>query len=209
MGRLTGISVTLFVSMVLAMVMLVSLWFYLPQWLGWVQDGADLIEDVIVSIPVPERYNNLVRIYASDDKIVLLLFTIIARILLGLAGNLFTRFTRRDSYHVATPGLISSTASMISTLMLSFVLAIMMLSTLALTAEGVLHAMLDAADYVEDMLAQLPLPGRWTAGIRYIISDEKILLLFFTIVARLGIAVVATSITSAMGGGKPRIVAPA
>ena len=209
MGRLTGISVTLFVSMVLAMVMLVSLWFYLPQWLGWVQDGADLIEDVIVSIPVPERYNNLVRIYASDDKIVLLLFTIIARILLGLVGTLFTRFTRRDSYHVATPGLISSTASMISTLMLSFVLAIMMLSTLALTAEGVLHAMLDAADYVEDMLAQLPLPGRWTAGIRYIISDEKILLLFFTIVARLGIAVVATSITSAMGGGKPRIVAPA
>ena len=208
-ARLTGVSVTLFLSMVMAMIMLVSLWFYQPQWLSWVQDGADLVEDAIVSIPLPERYQNLVRIYASDDKIVLLIFTIIARIILAVVETVIFGLMNRDKYHVARPGLLSRTGSTISTLMLSFIIAIIMLSAIALTMQGLLHTLLDAADVVEDMLAGLPLPGRWSAGVRYIVSDEKILLLFFTIIARMLIALVATSATAAVGGRKERIVAPA
>ncbi len=197
MSRLPIISATLFLSMVLAMVMLVWLWFYMPAVLAWVQDGADLVEDAIVAIPLPEQYNNLVRIYASDDKIVLLIFTIIARIILAIIGTVFTALTGGKGYQFEGPGLFARTASMMSTLFLSFVFAILMLSALALLLPGVLQTMLDGADMVEDMLAQLPLPNRWSAGVRYIVSDEKILLLFFTIIARVLIAIVATSLGSA------------
>ena len=212
-ARLSKVSATLFVSMVMAMVMLVLLWFYLPDWFGWVQDGADLVEDGVSAIPLPEQYNNLVRIYASDDKIVLLIFTIIARIILGLLGSAFTAMTGGGRFKVAPPPLISRISSMMATLFLSFVLAIIMLALIALTMEHVLHAMLDMADWVEDQLAHLPLSGRWRSGVRFAVSDDKILLLFFTILARVLIALVATSFTAAFrsvtGGSKPKIEAPA
>ena len=212
-ARLSKVSATLFVSMVMAMIMLVLLWFYLPDWFGWVQDGADLVEDGVSAIPLPEQYNNLVRIYASDDKIVLLIFTIIARIILGLLGSAFTAMTGGRRFKVAPPPLISRISSMMATLFLSFVLAILMLALIALTMEHVLHAMLDIADWIEDQLAHLPLSGRWRSGVRFAVSDDKILLLFFTILARVLIALVASSFTAAFrsvtGGSKPRIETPA
>lgn len=206
-ARLSRISATLFVSMVMAMVMLVVLWFYAADWLSWVQDGADLIEDLIASIPLEPRYNNFVRLFASDDKIVLLIFTVIARILLALVGSTFTALTGgNDRYKVKEPGLISQVSSMMATLFLSFVVAIIMLAVISIAAEGLLQSLLDAADWVEDQLARLPIGGRWRAGVRFAVSDDKIVLLFFTIIARLLIAIVATGFTRAVGG-KPEIVA--
>ncbi|MED5550822.1 MAG: hypothetical protein VX529_15830 [Pseudomonadota bacterium] len=208
-ARLSKISATLFVSMLMAMAMLAMLWFYLPEWLGWVQDGADLVEDGVSAIPIPEQYNNLVRIYASDDKIVLLIFTVIARFILAIFGTVFTAATRVAKIRVAEPPFISRISSMIATLFLSFVLAILMLAFIALTMEHVLHSMLDMADWVEDQLAHLPLAGRWRSGVRFAVSDDKILLLFFTIIARILIALVATSFTAAwnsMTGGKTETI---
>lgn len=208
-ARLSKISATLFVSMLMAMAMLVLLWFYLPEWLGWVQDGADLVEDGVSAIPIPEQYNNLVRIYASDDKIVLLIFTVIARFVLAIFGTGFTAATRAANIRVAEPPFISRISSMIATLFLSFVVAILMLAFIALTMEHVLHSMLDMADWVEDQLAHLPLAGRWRSGVRFAVSDDKILLLFFTIIARVLIALVATSFTAAwnsMTGGKTETI---
>jgi|GEM_PF-1209954 len=208
-ARLSKISATLFVSMLMAMAMLVLLWFYLPDWLGWVQDGADLVEDGVSAIPIPEQYNNLVRIYASDDKIVLLIFTIIARLILAVFGSAFSAATNAGKVHVAPPPFISRISSMMATLFLSFVLAILMLAFIALTMEHVLHSMLDMADWVEDQLAHLPLAGRWRSGVRFAVSDDKILLLFFTILARVVIALVATGFTAswnAMTGGKTETI---
>ena len=208
-ARLSKISATLFVSMLMAMGMLVLLWFYLPEWLGWVQDGADLVEDGVSAIPIPEQYNNLVRIYASDDKIVLLIFTVIARFILAIFGTAFTTATRVAKILVAEPPFISRISSMIATLFLSFVLAILMLAFIALTMEHVLHSMLDMADWVEDQLARLPLAGRWRSGVRFAVSDDKILLLFFTIIARVLIALVATGFTAAWNsitGGKTETI---
>ena len=98
---------------------------------------------------------------------------------------------------------------MIATLFLSFVLAILMLAFIALTMEHVLHSMLDMADWVEDQLARLPLAGRWRSGVRFAVSDDKILLLFFTIIARVLIALVATGFTAAWNsitGGKTETI---
>lgn len=208
-ARLSKISATLFVSMLMAMAMLVLLWFYLPEWLGWVQDGADLVEDGVSAIPIPEQYNNLVRIYASDDKIVLLIFTVIARVILGIFGTAYSSMANAGKVRVAPPPLVSRLSSMMATLFLSFVLAILMLAFIALTMEQVLHAMLDMADWVEDQLAHLPLAGRWRSGVRFAVSDDKILLLFFTILARILIALVATSFTAAWNsvtGGKAETI---
>ncbi|WP_339332814.1 hypothetical protein [uncultured Maricaulis sp.] len=208
-ARLSKISATLFLSMIMAIIMLVMLWFYAAEWLSWVQDGADLLEDMIASIPMEDRYNNFVRLFASDDKIVLLIFTIIARIILALIGGTFTALTRGDRYKVKEPGLISQVSSMMATLFLSFIVAIIMLAVISIAAEGLLHSLLDAADWVEDQLAHLPIGGRWRAGVRFAVSDDKIVLLFFTILARVLIAIVATAFTRAVSGDrKPEIIAP-
>ncbi|MDF1769146.1 hypothetical protein [Maricaulis sp.] len=209
LARLSKISATLFLSMVMAIFMLALLWFYAADWLSWVQDGADLLEDMIAAIPLEDRYNNFVRLFASDDKIVLLIFTIIARIILAIIGGAFTALTGgNDRYKVKEPGLISQVSSMMATLFLSFVVAIIMLAVISIAAEGVLHSLLDAADWVEDQLAHLPIGGRWRAGVRFAVSDDKIVLLFFTIIARLLIAVVATGVSRSVGGGKAEIVPP-
>jgi len=197
MSRISIISATLFVSMVLAMVMMAVTWFYTPDIFSWMQDGADFAEDAIASIPVADEYRNLVRIYASDDKILLLIFTIFARILLAIFGSVFASIFMGRGLSKASVGVLSRSTSATSTIFLSFILAVLMLSTMALTMEGLLQSLLNMADWVEDMLANLPLAGRWRAGVRLAVSDEKVLLLFFTIVARILIAIVATSFSAA------------
>lgn len=208
--RLWKISATLFVSMILAMVMLAALWFYLPEWFSWVQDGADMLEDAVAAIPLPEKLNNLVRIYASDDKIVLLIFTIIARVLLAFVGKAFTAVMPQPKVKIAEDGIIGQIGSTIATLFLAFVIAIVMVSAIALFWEAGLHYLLNAADWVEDQLAHLPIGGRWRSAVRFVVSDDKILLLFFTIIARALIVVVATSFGSAWrsvtGGEKVKLV---
>jgi hypothetical protein len=193
MMRLWKISATLFVSMILAMLMLAALWFYLPEWFSWVQDGADMLEDGVAAIPLPERINNLVRIYASDDKLVLLIFTVIARILLAFIGKIFTAIMPKPKVKIAEEGIIGQIGSTIATLFLAFVIAILMVSAVALFWGDGLHYMLNVSDWVEDQLAHLPIGGRWRSGVRFAVSDDKILLLFFTIIARALIVVVATS----------------
>ena len=144
-----------------------------------------------------------------DDKIVLLIFTILARIMLGLVGTGFSAAMNAGKIRVSEPPFVSRISSMIATLFLSFVLAILMLAMIALTAEHLLHTMLDMADWVEDQLAHLPLTGRWRSGVRLAVSDDKILLLFFTIIARILIAIVATGFTASwrsMTGGKTETI---
>ena len=207
-GAIASASIRLFLSMIMAMIMLVLLWFYQPDWFGWVQDGADLVEDSVAAIPLDDRYNNLVRIYASDDKIVLLIFTIIARIVIAIVESVVSRIFA-PAIRVRSSNLIGRIGTMMSTLFLAFVLGILMLSVIALTMEGVLHSMLDAADWVETQLAHLPLAGRWRSGVRFIVSDDKILLLFFTLIARVVIAVIATSLSSSwrsMRGPKEPVI---
>ena len=208
-ARLSKISATLFISMVMAMGMLALLWYYQPQWFSWIQDGADLIEDAIAGIPLQDRYNNIVRLFASDDKIVLLIFTVISRIILAILGTAFTALTASAKVRLKAPGLLAQVSSMVSTLFLAFVLAILMLAIIALTMEGLLHSLLDMADWVEDQLSHLPIGGRFRSAVRYVVSDDKIVLLFFTIIARLLIAVAATSAgaawRSATGGSRHRL----
>jgi hypothetical protein len=198
-GRISSASATLFLSMVLAMAMLVLLWVYAPLGLDWIQDGADLIEDTLSNTGLPAQYNNGVRIFASDDKIVLLLFTVIARIIIGVAGSAMSGSMFKDTMGKQAGNLIGRIGTTFSTLFLSFVLAIFMLVIIWASAPELLQVLLDQADSVENFLAGLSLPERYSTGLRLIVSDEKILLLFFTIIARIMLAIIATTAMSAIG----------
>jgi hypothetical protein len=198
-NRIVGASATLFLSMVLATGMLVLMWVYAPLGLDWIQDGADLIEDSLANTGLPSQYNNGIRIFASDDKIVFLIFTVFARIILGFLGGILTGTMFKDTLGRQAGNLISRIGSTFSTLFLSFVLAIFMLVVIWASFPDVLQSLLNIADNIEGMIAGLDLPGRYSTGLRLIVSDDKILLVFFTILARVLIAIFATSFTSAMG----------
>lgn len=199
LSRISGISFTLVLSMLLATVMLVLMWVYAPLGLDWIQDGADLIEDSLAGTGLPAQYNNGVRIFASDDKIVLLIFTVIARIIIGVVGGAISGSMFNDSLGKQAGNLIVRITQTFSTLFLSFILAILLLVVIWGSAPETLQWMLDQADSVENFLVGLDLPNRFHTGLRLIVSDEKILLLFFTIIARIVLAIVATSFTSAVG----------
>lgn len=189
---MTGLTVT--VAMVLALAILVLLGVYAPLWLHWVQNGADLIERGVTSTGLPSRFNVWVGIFAASEAIVILIFTIIARILLAIILSPFSASTRNSGIG----GLLGNIASMTTSLFLAFVLGILMLVTLGIVAPDILDSMLGGAGWVEARLEHTGLPFRWNNILRLLIADDQILLLFFTIVARLLLAGIGTSLTAAM-----------
>ncbi len=202
-GRIAMTGLTVMVAMVLALAILVVLGVYAPLWLHWVQNGADLIERAVTSTGLPSRYNVWVGIFAASEAIVILIFTIIARIILAILLAPVSSSVR-DS---GVGGLLASIGSMTTSLFLAFVLGILMLVTLGIVTPDLLDSLLSAAGWVEARLEHTGLPFRWNNILRLLIADDQILLLFFTIVARLLIAAVASGLTSMMGG-KPRFAAP-
>lgn len=202
-ARMAMTGLTVMVAMVLALAILVLLGAYAPLWLHWVQNGADLIERAVTSTGLPSQYNVWVGIFAASEAIVILIFTIIARMILAVGLSPFS------SRMNGIGALLASIGSMTASLFFAFVLGILMLVSLGITAPEILDNMLSAAGWVEARLEHTGLPFRWNNILRLLIADDQILLLFFTIVARMLIAILATAITSAMGGGESRYLAPA
>jgi len=202
-ARMAMTGLTVLVAMVLALAILVLLGAYAPLWLHWVQNGADLIERAVTSTGLPSQYNVWVGIFAASEAIVILIFTIIARMILAVGLSPFS------SRMNGIGALLASIGSMTASLFFAFVLGILMLVSLGITAPEILDNMLSAAGWVEARLEHTGLPFRWNNILRLLIADDQILLLFFTIVARMLIAILATVITSAMSGGESRYLAPA
>ncbi|MBO6847466.1 MAG: hypothetical protein QUV02_14310 [Maricaulis sp.] len=202
-GRMAMTGLTVMVAMVLALAILVILGVYAPLWLHWVQNGADLIERAVTSTGLPSKYNVWVGIFAASEAIVILIFTIIARIILAVV---LAPVSPRTS---GIGRLLASIGSMTASLFFAFVLGILMLVTLGIIAPDILDGMLSAAGWVEARLEHTGLPFRWNNILRLLIADDQILLLFFTIVARMLIALVATSLSAAMGGNRSDYLVPA
>ena len=149
------------------------------------------------------KYNVWVGIFAASEAIVILIFTIIARIILAVV---LAPVSPRTS---GIGRLLASIGSMTASLFFAFVLGILMLVTLGIIAPDILDGMLSAAGWVEARLEHTGLPFRWNNILRLLIADDQILLLFFTIVARMLIALVATSLSAAMGGNRSDYLVPA
>ena len=202
-GRMAMTGLTVMVAMVLALAILVILGAYAPLWLHWVQNGADLIERAVTSTGLPSKYNVWVGIFAASEAIVILIFTIIARIILAVV---LAPVSPRTS---GIGRLLASIGSMTASLFFAFVLGILMLVTLGIVAPDILDGMLSAAGWVEARLEHTGLPFRWNNILRLLVADDQILLLFFTIIARMLIALVATSLGAAMGGNRSEYTVPA
>ena len=92
-------------------------------------------------------------------------------------------------------GRVTSTSV---TLFLAFVLALAMLVFLGLYAPHVLNWVLDGAEIVEDWLTHTALPDRYNNWIRLFLGDEQLTFLFFTIIARVIVAIVGTLFSRAL-----------
>lgn len=89
LGRIGSVSATLFLAFILALAMLVTLGLYAPDQLNWILNWADRVEDWLTHTSLPNRYNNLVRLFLSNQQITFLFFTIIARIIIAIVASLF------------------------------------------------------------------------------------------------------------------------
>lgn len=92
-------------------------------------------------------------------------------------------------------GRVTSTSV---TLFLAFVLALAMLVFLGLYAPHVLNWVLNGAEMVEDWLTHTGLPNQYNNWVRLFLGDEQLTFLFFTILARIIIAVVGTLFSRAL-----------
>lgn len=84
------------------------------------------------------------------------------------------------------------------TITLAFILSYAMLIGLAMASPTTLNWMLDGAELIEDALTHTSIPDRYNNWVRLFVGDEQILFLFFAILARILIAIVASSIQSAL-----------
>lgn len=104
-----------------------------------------------------------------------------------MIGQLFTRIT-----------------SISATLFLAFILATAMLITLGLYAPDTLNWIINGADTVESWLTSTGLPNRYNNFVRLFLGEEQITFLFFTILARIIIAIIATSFSATFFPGREK-----
>lgn len=84
------------------------------------------------------------------------------------------------------------------TIFLAFVLSYAMLIALGLFAPDILNAMVQTAKTVEAWVTGTGLPARYNVWLDLFIEEGAILLLFFTVIARIFIAIVASSFSAAV-----------
>lgn len=94
--------------------------------------------------------------------------------------------------------ILGRVGSVSATLFLAFILALTMLVTLGLYAPDLLNWILNGADRVEDWLSHTALPNRYNNFVRLFLGDEQLTFLFFTIIARILIAIVASLFMAAV-----------
>ena len=72
----------------------------------------------------------------------------------------------------------------ISTIFLSLVLGAIMLVFVSINFPDSFSMILDAASYVENMIGSTGLDNRYNNWVRFLIGDEQLTFMFFTIIAR-------------------------
>lgn len=94
--------------------------------------------------------------------------------------------------------LLGRIGSVGATLFLAFVMATAMLVALGLYAPTALNWILDGAELVEQWLTHTGLPDRYNNFVRLFLGDEQLAFLFFTIISRIIIAIVASMFVRAI-----------
>lgn len=84
LARTTNATFTIFMSFVLSYIMLIGLGILWPEGLDWLVQRAKEIEAVIVQPDIPARYRVWLDLLIEEGAILLLFFTMIARIIIAI-----------------------------------------------------------------------------------------------------------------------------
>ena len=90
LARTTTATVTIFISFVLSYIMLIGLGILWPEGLDWLVQRAKEVEAVIVQPDIPARYRVWLDLLIEEGAILLLFFTMVARILIALVLSSLT-----------------------------------------------------------------------------------------------------------------------
>lgn len=89
-GRVTNATFTIFLSFVLSYVMLIALGVLYPEGLNWLVQRAKEVEALIVQPDIPVQYKVWLDLLIEEGAILLLFFTVIARIIIALVLSMLT-----------------------------------------------------------------------------------------------------------------------
>lgn len=89
-GRVSNATFTIFLAFLLSYAMLISLGLFLPDVLNALLQWAKELEGWITGTNLPARYNVWLDLFIEEGAILLLFFTVIARILIAIVGSSFS-----------------------------------------------------------------------------------------------------------------------
>ena len=89
-ARTTNATFTIFLSFVLSYIMLIGLGILWPEGLDWLVQRAKEIEAIIVQPDIPARYRVWLDLLIEEGAILLLFFTMIARIIIAIVLTALT-----------------------------------------------------------------------------------------------------------------------
>ncbi len=98
--------------------------------------------------------------------------------------------------------ILARTTNATFTIFLAFLLSYAMLIGLALVSPTSLNWLLDGAELLEDAITHTALPDQYNNWLRIFVGEEQILFLFFAMLARILIAIIASSFTAAIKSGR-------
>ncbi len=90
LARTTNATFTIFLSFVLSYIMLIGLGILWPEGLDWLVQRAKEIEAIIVQPDIPARYRVWLDLLIEEGAILLLFFTMVARIILAILFSSMT-----------------------------------------------------------------------------------------------------------------------
>ncbi|WP_439637632.1 hypothetical protein [Oceanicaulis sp.] len=86
-ARATNATFTIFLSFVLSYIMLIAMGILWPEGLDWLVQRAKDVEAMIVRPGIPVRYKVWLDLLIEEGAILLLFFTMVARILVAIVGT--------------------------------------------------------------------------------------------------------------------------
>ncbi|MBL4537929.1 hypothetical protein [Oceanicaulis alexandrii] len=86
-ARATNATFTIFLSFVLSYIMLIAMGILWPEGLDWLVQRAKDVEAMVVRPGIPVRYKVWLDLLIEEGAILLLFFTMVARILVAIVGT--------------------------------------------------------------------------------------------------------------------------
>jgi len=95
LGRISGSSFAIFLSFILATILLVVMGLKTPERLKQVLDAAEWVEKSVTGLGIPTEYNNWVRLFFDDAQLTMIFFVIVIRVVLALISAAIRGLFRR------------------------------------------------------------------------------------------------------------------